>query len=221
MDVYDTEKEQLEALKKWWRENGRMVVIGLVVGLGITFGWSGWKAYKNMQDEKASSLYEAVLAGASAAKPDVATVQTAAARLMGRFPDSPYASLAALVAARGAVQAGSDDDAARELQWVVEHTSRVEIREIAQLRLARIAVDRKDYDGAKAMLRQVRDPGLAGAVSELRGDIAVARGDTKAARAAYTAALANTDLSGAARTRIRIKLDDLGSYNVPLRGSTQ
>ncbi len=36
MELYDTEEEQVQAIKEWWKENGKAVIIGAVLGLGGT-----------------------------------------------------------------------------------------------------------------------------------------------------------------------------------------
>ena len=41
MEQYRTEEEQVEALKKWWEENGRSTVVAVIVALGLGFGWQG------------------------------------------------------------------------------------------------------------------------------------------------------------------------------------
>ena len=37
-----TEEEQIEALKRWWDENGKQVVLAIVLTVG---GYFGWQAY--------------------------------------------------------------------------------------------------------------------------------------------------------------------------------
>ena len=44
MDVYKTEEEQVEAIKKWWQENGMSIIAGVVIGITAIFGW---RAYDN------------------------------------------------------------------------------------------------------------------------------------------------------------------------------
>ncbi|PAR85254.1 YfgM family protein, partial [Vibrio cholerae] len=39
MELYDTEEQQVEAIKDWWKENGKAVIFGAVIGLGGLFGW--------------------------------------------------------------------------------------------------------------------------------------------------------------------------------------
>ncbi len=39
MNFYDSEEQQVEAIKDWWKENGKAVIFGAVIGLGGLFGW--------------------------------------------------------------------------------------------------------------------------------------------------------------------------------------
>ena len=50
----DTEEEQLEEFKRWWREHGRTVIAGVVLGLGTVGGWSWWRNHVTTQAEAAS-----------------------------------------------------------------------------------------------------------------------------------------------------------------------
>ena len=43
MESYRTEEEQVEALRRWWNENGRSTLFVIVVVLAGTFGWQGWQ----------------------------------------------------------------------------------------------------------------------------------------------------------------------------------
>ena len=45
MEGLEDEREQVEALKKWWRDNGRSVIIGLVIGFGTLIGSRLWVNY--------------------------------------------------------------------------------------------------------------------------------------------------------------------------------
>ena len=40
MNDYATEEQQVEAIKSWWQENGKAVVLGAVIGLGGLWGLS-------------------------------------------------------------------------------------------------------------------------------------------------------------------------------------
>ena len=114
------DEEQVEELKKWWSENGKSLVAGLGIGLAAVVGWTSWQTWERTQAELASVRYEQLVNDASAEKHDQALSQAEA--LADEFPDSAYASLASLIAARAAVQANDPDKAKQHLEWVVDHT---------------------------------------------------------------------------------------------------
>jgi predicted negative regulator of RcsB-dependent stress response len=37
-----TEEEQIEALKRWWEENGKQTLLGIALIVGGYFGWQAW-----------------------------------------------------------------------------------------------------------------------------------------------------------------------------------
>ena len=61
MDTYQSEEEQVEALRKWWQENGKSTMAAIVVALAASFGWQSWKEHRSTQAEIASSVYQDML----------------------------------------------------------------------------------------------------------------------------------------------------------------
>ncbi|OOY43363.1 YfgM family protein, partial [Solemya velum gill symbiont] len=53
-----TEEQQVEELKKWWKENGRSIIFGGVIGIALIGGWRGWQGYEDSQAEKGAALYD-------------------------------------------------------------------------------------------------------------------------------------------------------------------
>ena len=41
--VAETDEEQIEAIKKWFEDNGISLVLAIVLGLGGTFGYRAWE----------------------------------------------------------------------------------------------------------------------------------------------------------------------------------
>ena len=39
METYNTEEEQVEALRRWWDENVKSVIAGIILALGVSGGW--------------------------------------------------------------------------------------------------------------------------------------------------------------------------------------
>ena len=59
MDVYTSEDEQVEALKKWWKENGKSVIGGVIIGAGLLFGGRAYIEQGKWQVDIAGTLYPA------------------------------------------------------------------------------------------------------------------------------------------------------------------
>jgi predicted negative regulator of RcsB-dependent stress response len=141
----------------------------------------------------ASNLYAQLLvfSGDNSTSEDSAgQVQTLANELITGHSGSVYASLAALVLARQAVEQGELDAARVQLQWALDHADSVEIGHTARIRLIRVLIDQAMYDEAASRLDAVQEPGAyAHRYSELRGDLEAARGQPAAAAQAYRQAL--------------------------------
>ena len=207
------DEEQVEELKKWWSANGKSVLAGLGIGLAAVLGWSSWQTWQRSQAELASVRFEQFVNDATAGNHEQALSQAAA--LAGEFPDSAYASLASLVAARAAVLSNDPGKAKQHLEWVVEHAPFPELVPIARLRLAHLMIDAREYDDALAELDRIDSVPFHGHARELRGDVHRARGDRAAAREFYETVLADAELSPSTRIRVRMKLDALGEFTFP------
>jgi predicted negative regulator of RcsB-dependent stress response len=129
LDVYDSEKEQVEALRKWWQENGKALIIGVVIGLGGLFGYRGWQDHVTSKAMEAADLHAGVLVALEQAQH--ATVIAEAARLRGDYAGTPYAALATL--AEAAVLVRDDDPGAARtaLQWVADNAEQPEVAAVA------------------------------------------------------------------------------------------
>ena len=214
-EIYESDQEQVEKIKKWWDENGKTTVIGLVLGLGGMFGWTAWQSYETAQAEAASAVYSQIVRAAESG--EHAKVEEQAQALIRDFPNSGYMTLATLYRAGAAMQDGRKDAGKAHLEWIVENGSLPEYQQIARLRLARIALDADAPSEAQALIDAIPADSAfqEGAVQALKGDLAAHKGDLEGARSAYEAALQVLGENTPLGIRLRLALDDLGSLNVP------
>ena len=56
------DEADLEALKRWWDENGKGIVAAVVVAVLGTVGWQQYQGFTVSQAEAASDLYATMLA---------------------------------------------------------------------------------------------------------------------------------------------------------------
>ncbi len=202
MEQY-TDDERVEDLKKWWKENGTSIIVGIGLGLIAIFGWQYWGSHRTAQAEQASQAYDAFVAAAET--PDADQARQRAQTLLADFPKSPYAALAALRLAKLAVDGGDSATASQRLEWVIENARLDELKDIARLRLARVLAAAGRPSDAEPHLTRVTTPSLTAEREELRGDLALAGNDPGKARIAYTAALA----ASGGNALLQLKLDSL------------
>jgi predicted negative regulator of RcsB-dependent stress response len=207
MSVYQTEEEQVEAIKKWWKENGTSVVAGLVIGLGVVFGWQGWTSYQDRIGKEASVSFSQLMAAVEGQDLDVASSQ--AELLEKEYDSSSYAVFAAMTQARLKLQEGDTAGAREQLEWAMQNSPDASLTQLIKLNLARVLLNDGELDRA-AELADVQSGGFAGEFAVLRGDIALARQDKAAAHAAYSQALT---LNLANPDQVQMKLDDLAFAN--------
>ena len=192
MDQYRTEEEQVEALRRWWDENGKSTIAAIIIAVSVGFGWQAWKANDLRQQEDASDIYQAMLQGLSSG--DVAPEQEVAAaslaqQLKDDYSGSTYAQFAALHLARLAVNNGDLPEAEAQLRWVLgKADGGSDVALVAQMRLARVVASSGDADQALAILEEAGDGPYQASYAAARGDILLALGRDDEARAAYSAA---------------------------------
>jgi predicted negative regulator of RcsB-dependent stress response len=203
MSAYQTEEEQVEAIKRWWKENGTSVIAGLVIGLGGVFGWQAWSNYNDRIGAEASVAFSQMVSAVQQGDSESAAKQ--AELLRENYKGSSYALFAALSEARLKMDAGDRASAKTKLEWVIKESNVPALTEMAQLNLARILLDEGDLAAAEKQA-DVKTGGFTGEFAVLRGDIAHAKGDLEAAAAAYTEAMTH-EVSD--RAMLQMKLDDL------------
>ena len=202
MEQY-TDDERVEDLKKWWRDNGASILVGIALGIIAIFGWRYWMGYRDAQAEKASAAYDAFIEALE--KADVTQAQQRSQSLQADFPKSTYSAMAMLRLAKQAAESGDLTAAAQRLQWVIDHAQLEELQDIARLRLARVLLADGKLDEASKRLEQVKITSLNAEREELRGDLALAKNEVDKARNAYAQALA----AGSSNSLLRLKLDNL------------
>lgn len=201
-----TEEQQVEALKKWWKENGVAIIAGLVIGSAALFGWRGWIEYKDTRAAEAFVVYSDFQKSLSAN--DVDAMAKLKSKLFVDYTTTPYASLVALAAAKKAVEGNDMKSAKESLQWVLDNTRQNQIQHTARTRLVALMVNDAEYDQALTLLTIKNTGGYTAVYEELRGDILLAKGDVAAAHAAYNKALQSDGLSPEGRDAVNLKYED-------------
>jgi predicted negative regulator of RcsB-dependent stress response len=164
------DEADLEALKRWWDENGKGLVGAVAVaGLG-TLGWQQYQDYSSSQVEAASDLYASMLSTQlEGGDPDQLTA--VAEILKEDHGGTAYDLATAETALRWALSAGNTRD---------------DFGQLIQLRLARVLAAQDKEAEALAILAQ-GSSAYPIAYFQAVGDIHLAGGQTEEALMAYRA----------------------------------
>lgn len=212
-----SDQEQLEALRRWWKQYGAPLALALILGVGGWFGWQQWQQARDSRAAAASLHYEEMLsaaAGTPVEELDGEALQTMvdnAELLSTEYGDTQYGTLGGLMLARLAVARGDFDAAAAQLRAAMERSADPELALLARLRLVRVRSAQEAYDEALQLATLEEPTQLAAEFAEARGDIHYARGDLDAAYEAYQTAVTAADGggNGLLAALLRIKLEQL------------
>lgn len=207
MEIYTSEEQQVEAIKRFWNQYGKAILGGVVIGLSALYGWRYYQAEQRANAEALSSSYAQLMQQQSSDEAWLAQAQ----RFIVEQGSNNYAIFTALLAAKEAVGAGNFPEAINHLTWAQQHSKDVNVKAIAQLRLARVQREIGDYPAALATLAQPVPESFSALRAELRGDILQANGDLIAAKESYQDALAK---AGQNTQLLEIKLDELAHISV-------
>jgi predicted negative regulator of RcsB-dependent stress response len=203
-----TEKEQIEAFRGWWRENGRWIIAGVVLGAALLIGWNYWNAQKEESAAEASTLYESLLDDVGAS--NVEAAESKAAELYAGYDTTAYAGQARLAMARLYMSVGRDQDAADELAGLLVEGGDGELQMVGRLRLAKILLYQEKPQEVVDLLQGYGESAFAARYAEALGDANVQLGRYDEARDAYHAALAdNAQAPTIDRSLVQMKLNDL------------
>ncbi|CAM3078855.1 YfgM family protein [Vibrio mytili] len=202
MELYDTEEQQVEAIKDWWKENGKAVIIGAVVGLGGLFGWRYYQDSVVQASEAASHNYTQAI---NLLQEKGLDAQADVQAFIDSSQVKEYSVLAALQLAKSFVNEQNLSAALEQLKWAQSNTKDAALSPLISYRIARLEAEMGNFDAASSELSKVTDATWSGRIAELRGDIALRQGDKNAAHAAYTEAQQAADAS----PTLQMKLDDL------------
>jgi len=205
VEIYDTEEEQVEALKRWWKENGPATLAGLALGIIVILGWNYWQDHQKEQKAQASALYQELLKAVDANKKD--SVEKLSSRLQEQYQSTEYLTYSQLLLAKSKVDQ-NDLPAAKQILQAIVAKNDAQLSHIARIRLVRLMLATGEFEQGLQLINAVdakAESGFAGSYDELTGDLYVALNRLDEARSSFQNALRN----GQQSPLLQFKIDDL------------
>ncbi|MCF7970651.1 MAG: tetratricopeptide repeat protein [Methylococcaceae bacterium] len=206
MEIYETEEEQVAALKDWWKANGSSVISGVVIAAIAIGGWNFWQSYQQGKVNQASAMYEQLLQAQTVDNAE--SVDKIATNLQAEFGSTAYGAYGLLFQAKEKVKQNDLSAAKAIFEQAIAATDDTGIKHVARTRLIRVLLAQKEYEQGLQVIANVDQSSLDGFASiydELKGDLYVAMGRVGEARTAYQSALQ----TGQSSPLLQFKLDDL------------
>lgn len=203
MEQYETEEQQVEAIKRFWKENGTALIVGALLGLGGLWGWRYYNDAQIAEKEQASIAYEK--ASEELLKDESGFSQ--AQSFLNDHSETGYAMLMALELAQQAIERNDLSEAAKQLTFVADNAKLSAVKAVARLRLARIQIEQGEFDAALASAEMITDEAFKGQSQEIKGDVYQAQKLFDKARAAYSAAIETNTRDQV----LKMKLDNLAA----------
>jgi predicted negative regulator of RcsB-dependent stress response len=204
VDVYNSEEQQVEAIKSWWQENGKSIIAGVVIGFVGLFGWRYYNNYVQQKSEASAAEYQQVMQVlADQHEKGFADV----AKFIASHNSDTYGDIAALQLSAEAVKANQLELAETQLRRVAERGADAEFKPVAGIRLARVLLAMNKLPDALKVLDAITAEQYKSAIAEVRGDALLASSQPEKARDAYLMALQAS--KNGANPVLQMKLDDL------------
>jgi len=216
VDDLQSEKEQLEEMRAWWTEYGRYVIAGVVIAVGLLFGFNQYESSKLTAQVEASALYESLTVHISDG--DLDGAESVANDLATNYANTAYAAQSNLAMAKLYMDKNRDQDAANVLNELLAMRGNNSLKQVGRLRLARILLYQDKAQEVVDLLADQDDEAFAALFAEIRGDAFAALGQIGAAGDAYRTALADTSQT-VNRGMVQMKLVDLPE--VPVVAETE
>lgn len=195
-------------MRSWWRENGRYVISGIVLGVALLAGWNYWQVSQRTLQLEASTLYEDLLG--HVADGALEPAETKAGELYEDYSSTVYSAQAHLAMARLYMDKGRDQDAAAALRSLLEVRGNALLKQVARLRLARVLMYQDKPAEVIELLANKSDSAFLARYSEALGDAYVALGQFDEAAEAYAVAISeDPNMSTVDRTLVQMKINDL------------
>ncbi|MRX27316.1 tetratricopeptide repeat protein [Kangiella sp. HZ709] len=205
--AYETEEQQVEAIKSFWKENGNAIILGAIIGFGGLFGWKYYQSVQKEQAEMASESYNQAIAAITAGQAENPEFVAKASELIKAYPDTSYATMAALKLAQQYVEQDKYAEAEEQLAWVADKGNET-FKSLAQVRLAKVLLQQEKYAEAQTVAAAVEFDANKATSLLLQGEALLGQDKKDEAIAMYKQAKEASD--GAVEPLLSMRLTEFG-----------
>ncbi|MCW2255312.1 putative negative regulator of RcsB-dependent stress response [Providencia alcalifaciens] len=204
MEVYTNENDQVDAVKRFFVDNGVALIVGLVIGIGAILGWNYWQSHKTNVLQESAQKFENI----SAQLHSGSAQGIEAAQKFAAETNDVYSAMIGLEIAQVSVNKGELANAEKALTDALTKAKTEDMQDLINLRLARVQLAQGNADAALSSIANIKAKSWQAAAQDIRGDALLHKGDNAGAKAAYTQGL-ESEGSQSLRSLLTLKLNNV------------
>lgn len=188
MDIFEADEQQREEeLQKWWKDNWKSIVSGVLIALVAICVFYYYREYREqVKQQSTADFYTIVVQNDGTDDNSINAVKGFIAS-----NSNEYGQLAAIQLAKSYISLAKYQEAYDVIITNIGLGNDDILDNLMRLRAARLAIELKQYPNATAALNAVKSDSFKSAVAELKGDLSRAQGNFKDALAFYKEAMDN------------------------------
>jgi predicted negative regulator of RcsB-dependent stress response len=205
IEGYETEEQQVEAIKSWWKANGNTLVIAAVVALAGLWGWRYYNESVISAQEATSQAYTDMLLQFEAQDGDKDLENISA--FAAANSDNNYGVLASLLLVKEALAQDNYELAKTQLLQLQTQNSYEPLNAVINLRLARVQAELGENEAALSTLALITEKHFLAKAYQVKGTVYLQLGDQEKARSAFQDAINASQ--GRINPVLQLQFDDL------------
>ncbi|MFQ1014748.1 YfgM family protein [Avibacterium paragallinarum] len=200
--AYTIEEEQeLNEIKNWWKENGKMVIAIFVLAFAGVFGWRYWQSHQIAQSQQRSLQYEQIVKQFQEDKGKIQDIE----QFVQNNSKTAYAVFTLLDTAAVSVQNQDFSQAENLLKQALLNSDDDILQSLVSLRLALVQFQLKKFNDAMQTLNSIKsNSSWDSSVLLLKGDIQFALGEKEEAKTTFQEGLKKADATMIESFRVRL-----------------
>ncbi|KPU83460.1 hypothetical protein JI57_01210 [Psychromonas sp. PRT-SC03] len=183
IEGYETEEQQVDAIKGWWKQYGNTFIISALIILAALWGWRFYHSSSAQSEEQVSQQYSDMMIKFEAQGKDKNLTDIEA--FINTHSDNNYALLATLSLVKEAVLQKDFNLAKKELQKLQVSDHAKMLNSVINLRLARVEAQLKEYDSALQTLALITEKSFMSQTEQVKGSVYLLQGDLENARLSF------------------------------------
>ena len=207
-----TDEQQADIIKKWLKDNGLFIIASFGIAISSVFGLQFYQDSNLKQAENASRLYAEMEFAVRQQR--LSQAQTILQQMDNEFSGSAYQIQSHLSMAKLFMDSLDYDNAITQLEFVLEQAEDETLMMVARQRIARIYIEKGEFEEALDLLGQVQAPEAFQAQYEIiKGDAYLGMGEQENARASYESALESLSPGSFAYDFTKMKFEQINEIN--------